>query len=149
MNDYTSQYLATTVNSASREQLMLMLYDGAIRFLALGVQAVEQGSIDKRVYYINKASAIITEFMVTLDYKQNDQLANNLAALYTYMLKQLLKANLKNDQAPLLEVKNLLSDLRNTWAQAIEINKQEIRDAAGGIPSENNNQAYQPLSVAL
>ena len=71
MNGYTNQYLATTVNSASPEQLMLMLYDGAIRFISLGIQAIDNGLVDKRAYYINKTSAIISEFAATLDHNQN------------------------------------------------------------------------------
>ena len=147
MREYTDQYLATTVNSASQEQLMLMLYDGAVRFLSLAVQAIENGIIDKRAYYINKASAIVTEFTVTLDRSQNPQLADNLEALYSYMLRRMLQANLRNDPAPLLEVRQFLSELRATWAQAIEINKQEMREAAGiSAPSK---VMYQPLAVSM
>jgi len=149
MSGYTDQYLATTINSASPEQLMLMLHDGAIRFLTLGVQAIENGVIDKRAYYINRATAIITEFAVTLDHNQDAQLADNLLALYSYMLRQMLQANLKNDPAPLLEVRQLLSDLRSTWAQAIEINKQEMRETAGVSAQDKATPTYQPLTVAM
>jgi flagellar protein FliS len=147
MNGYTNQYLANTINGASPEQLMLMLYDGAIRFATLGIQAIENGQIDKRAYYINKTSAIVSEFAATLDHKQDAQLAEDLDALYSYILGRLLKANLKNDADPLQEVKKLLSDLRSTWAQAIEINKQEIREAAGiDTPGA---AAYRPLEAAM
>ena len=123
MNGYTNQYMANTVNSASPEQLMLMLYDGAVRFISLGIQAIENGLIDKRAYYINKTSAIVSEFAATLDHSQDAKLAEDLDALYGYMLNRLMEANLKNDAAPLLEVKQLLSDLRATWAQAIDIHR--------------------------
>ncbi|MCL2457573.1 MAG: flagellar export chaperone FliS [Desulfobulbus sp.] len=149
MNGYTNQYLATTVNSASPEQLMLMLYDGAIRFISLGVQAIENRVIDKRAYYINKASAIVAEFAATLDHNQNAQLAEDLDALYSYMLRRMLQANLKNDVAPLLEVKHLLSDLRATWAQAIELNKQEMREASCAAAPDKAMSAYRPLTVAM
>jgi flagellar protein FliS len=149
MREYTDQYLATTVNSASPEQLLLMLYDGAIRFISLGAHAIENGIIDKRAYYINKASAIITEFAVTLDRSQDAQLADNLEALYSYMLRRMLQANLHNDTAPLLEVRKLLSDLRAAWAQAIEINKQEMREAAGASAPNSPLTTYQPLTVAM
>jgi len=149
MNGYTNQYLATTVNSASPEQLMLMLYDGAIRFISLGIQAIENGLIDKRAYYINKTSAIVSEFAATLDHSQNATLADDLDALYAYMLKRLLEANLKNDAAPLIEVKQLLSDLRVTWAQAIDLNKKELREAAGVSSPVSNTMAYKPLAAAM
>jgi len=149
MNGYTNQYLANTVNSASPEQLMLMLYDGAIRFISLGIQAIENGLIDKRAYYINKTSAIVSEFAATLDHNQDAKLAEDLDALYGYMLSRMLEANLKNDTAPLLEVKKLLSDLRATWAQAITINKQELRESAGVSSPVNSSMAYKPLAAAM
>ena len=149
MNGYTNQYMANTVNSASPEQLMLMLYDGAIRFVSLGVQAIENDLIDKRSYYINKTSAIVSEFAATLDYNQDAKLAEDLDALYGYMLSRMLEANLKNDAAPLVEVKDLLSGLRATWAQAIDINKKEMREAAGVSSPANGVMAYRPLAAAM
>ena len=149
MNGYTNQYLATTVNSASPEQLMLMLYDGAIRFISLGIQAIDNGLVDKRAYYINKTSAIVSEFAATLDHNQNAKLAEDLDALYAYMLNRLMEANLKNETAPLIEVKGMLSDLRATWAQAIELNKKELREAAGTSAPANTTMAYRPLAAAM
>ena len=131
MNGYTNQYLANTVLSASPEQLMLMLYDGAGRFLAQAIQAIEGGQTDKRAYFINKASAIVSEFAATLHRTQAPVLAEGLAALYGYMLRRMMQANLKNDVEPLVEVKGLLADLRATWAQAIEINRAEKLQATG------------------
>ena len=131
MNGYTNQYLANTVLSASPEQLMLMLYDGAGRFLAQAIQAIEGGQTDKRAYFINKASAIVSEFAATLDRSQSPALAEDLTALYGYMLRRMMQANLKNDTEPLVEVKGLLADLRATWAQAIEINRAEKLQATG------------------
>lgn len=148
MNGYTNQYLTNTVQSASPEQLMLMLYDGAIRFVALGIQAIDNGLLDKRAYYINKTSAIISEFSATLDHSQNPQLAEDLDALYAYMLNRLMTANLKNDTEPLIEVKKMLTELRMTWSKAIEINKQEMREAAGVEPIAVGAH-YKPLAAAM
>mgnify|MGYP000917360784 CR=1 FL=1 len=150
MNGYTNQYMVNTVTSASPEQLMLMLYDGAIRFISLGIQAIENGQIDKRAYYINKTSAIVSEFAATLDHSLNPKLAEDLDALYGYMLNRMLDANLKNDDAPLHEVKKLLADLRATWAQAIEMNKTEKREAMGATtPAAPGTMAYRPLVAAM
>lgn len=148
MNGYANQYLANAVNSASPEQLMLMLYDGAIRFVSLAVQAIENGLLDKRAYYINKTSAIVSEFAATLDHSQNTKLAEDLDALYSYMLNRMMEANVKNDAAPLLEVKKMLSDLRGTWAQAIEINKQEMRETVG-VGAATPGPTYRPLMAAM
>ena len=147
MNAYTNQYMVNTVNAASPEQLMLVLYDGAIRFVSLAIQAIENGVIDKRAYYINKTSAIISEFAATLDHSLNPKLAEDLDALYGYMLNRMMDANLKNNVEPLLEVKKLLSELRTTWAQAIESNKKELREASG--THAPGTVAYRPLAAAM
>lgn len=135
MNGYTNQYLANTVLSASPEQLLLMLYDGAGRFLAQAIQAIEEGRIEQRTHGINKASAIVAEFAATLDRSQAPALADDLTALYAYMLQRMMQANLKNDAEPLVEVKGLLADLRATWAEAIEINRAEQHQGAGAAKS--------------
>ena len=149
MNGYTNNYLANQVNTASPEQLMLMLYDGAVRFASLAIKAITDGTPDKRSFYINKTYAILSEFAATLDHNKDAQLAENLDALYSYMQQQLMEANLKNETAPVVEVKNMLSDLRQTWAQAIEMNKQENSptQAADGAPS--GKAVYKPLVAAM
>ena len=169
MNGYTNQYLANTVLSASPEQLMLLLYDGAGRFLAQAIQAIEDGRIEQRTNCINKASAIVAEFAATLDRSQAPVLADDLTALYAYMLQRMMQANLKNDAEPLVEVKGLLADLRATWAEAIEINRAEQHQGAGAAKSEAVARAaaavttlaapvasaaaamaaYKPLAVAM
>jgi flagellar protein FliS len=169
MNGYTNQYLANTVLSASPEQLLLMLYDGAGRFLAQAIQAIEDGRIEQRTHGINKASAIVAEFAATLDRSQAPALADDLTALYAYMLQRMMQANLKNDAEPLVEVKGLLADLRATWAEAIEINRAEQHQSAGAAKSEAVARAaaavttlaapvasaaaamaaYKPLAVAM
>ena len=149
MNGYTNNYLASQVNTASPEQLMLMLYDGAIRFAALAIKAIDENDLDKRSTYINKTYAILAEFAATLDHNQDAQLAENLDALYNYMQQRLMDANLKNDPAPVEEVKIMLSDLRQTWAQAIEQNKKEHQplQEVNGIPA--GKPEYQHLAVAM
>ena len=169
MNGYTNQYLANTVLSASPEQLLLMLYDGAGRFLAQAIQAIEDGRIEQRTNCINKASAIVAEFAATLDRSQAPVLADDLTALYAYMLQRMMQANLKNDAEPLVEVKGLLADLRATWAEAIEINRAEQHQSADAAKSEAVARAaaavttlaapvasaaaamaaYKPLAVAM
>ena len=127
MNGYTNQYLANTVISASPEQLMLMLYDGAVRFLSLRpfrpsrTARPTNGPITStrpRPSSPNLPPPWTTPRMPSWP--------TTLTALYGYMLRRMMQANLKNDARPLVEVKELLADLRATWAQAIEINKTGI-----------------------
>ncbi|HEB68533.1 MAG TPA: flagellar export chaperone FliS [Desulfobulbus sp.] len=149
MNGYTNNYLANQVNTASPEQLMLMLYDGAVRFAALAIKAIEENDPEKRATYINKTYAILSEFSATLDYDQDAQLAENLDALYSYMQQQLMNASLKNDPEPVKEVKTMLSDLRQTWAQAIEQNKQEQQPVQEVNGTTRGKHEHHPLAVAM
>ncbi len=131
MNGYTNQYLANQIASASPEQLLLMFYDGAIRFTTLAMKAIEENDIPKRSYYINKASAIVTELDATLDRDRDPQLAENLDALYSYMLREYMSANRDNDVEPLKVIVTMLKELRETWAQAAAIYRQEQAGVAG------------------
>lgn len=149
MKAYTNQYLENTVLSASPEQLMLMLYDGAGRFISQAIQAIDNGTADKRAYYINKASAIVSEFAATLDHTQDAKLAEDLDALYGYMLRRMMQANLKNDPAPLVEVKKMLADLRSTWAEAIEIKKRELHESVSPMTFATSVGEYRALAVAM
>ncbi|HEB49729.1 MAG TPA: flagellar export chaperone FliS [Desulfobulbus sp.] len=125
MNGYTNQYLANQIASASPEQLLLMFYDGAIRFTSLAMKAIEDNDIPKRTYYINKASAIVAELDATLDRSQDARLAENLDALYAYMLKEYMNANRDNDLKPLKVIVKMLKELRETWAEAAVIYRRE------------------------
>ena len=148
MNSYTNNYLANQVNTASPEQLMLMLYDGAVRFASMAIKAIEENTPDKRSYYINKTYAILAEFAATLDRSQDAELAENLDALYHYMQQRLMDANLHNDPAPIAEVREMLTDLRQTWAKAIEIDRQEkVASLAGG--ASLGKPEYKPLAAAM
>ena len=120
-----------------------MFYDGAIRFVTRAENAIKENNIEQKSYCINKASAIITELSVTLDHKIGEQIASDLEALYEFMNRELIKANIKNSLAPLETVKTLLTDLSETWKSAIEINKKV---SPSSMVQDNT---YKPLSVAL
>lgn len=155
MNTYTNQYFANAVQTASKEQLMLMLYDGAIRFLKQARQAIEENTLDKRAYFINKATSIIAHFAATLDPSKNAELADELRDLYGYMIKRLMHSNRDNDPEPLDEVCRLLSGLRDTWTQAIEISRNETNTEEKEEPENNTatpdleTGTYSSITVTL
>jgi len=121
MNGY-NQYHSNQIATASREQILLMLYDGAIRFCKQAKKAIEQGDTPSKGRFISKAMAIITEFSNTLDHEIGGEIAANLDGLYTFMLKELTTANIKNDPKPIETTCTMLCELRATWAEAIDIN---------------------------
>ncbi len=127
MNGY-NQYQNNHIQTASREQILLMLYDGAIRFSKQAKAAIKDNDIATKGKYIGKTMAIISEFSNSLDHDIGGDMAANLDALYNYMLSELSKANVKDDVAPINTVCSMLCELRATWAEAIEINNSGIQE---------------------
>ncbi len=145
MNMYSNDYLQNQIATASKEQLLIMFYDGAIRFLAQARLGIENNDITGRTYGINKASAIISELSATLDHKIGGKVAEDLDALYAYMLNELTMANMKNDGDRLETVITMLADLRKTWLEAIQIQREERH----GITANTPRAPHQSLSVAM
>ncbi len=125
MNGYTNQYLSNQIATASREQILLMLYDGAIRFSKQAKQAIKNDNMADKGKYIGKTMAIISEFSNSLNHEIGGHIASDLDALYAYMLKELSDANLSNETGPIDTTCTMLCELRATWAEAIEINNAE------------------------
>lgn len=142
-NTYSENYLKNQIESASKEQLLIMFYEGAIRFVTRAEIALRDKNFEQKNHCINKASAIIAELSATLDHEIGGQIAADLEALYDFMNRELIVANVKNSLVSLETVKKLLTDLNGTWKQAIEINKKV------SSPSFTQNDNYKPLSVAL
>lgn len=139
-----NNYHQNQIDTASREQILIMLYDGAIRFNRQAMKALEEKDQDLKNYGIQKAMAIIAEFRNTLDHKIGGEIASNLDALYDFMIRSLTQANIDNNIEHLQVVDGLLVDLRATWKEAIEIAKKENRT------QENvANGDCQPLRASL
>lgn len=153
MNAYTQQYQQNQILSASPEQILIMLYDGAIRFTRQAVAGVEEEDRLKKLEGTRRAMAIITEFANTLDHEVGGEIAENLDALYAFMTRELTQANLNNDISRYRVVEGLLADLRSTWIEAIEIKRSDSADtgsaeqsSAYAAPAEPEN--YRPLSAS-
>jgi flagellar protein FliS len=127
MNTYNmNQYQQNQVNTASPEQILLMLYDGAIRFTRRAIAGIEENQPELRISGVSKTMAIIAEFSNSLNHDVGGQIAEDLDALYHFMMRELTSANLNNDVKKLRTVEQLLMDLRLTWGEAVEINKKEM-----------------------
>lgn len=162
MNAYTQQYQQNQILTASPEQILVMLYDGAIRFTRQAMMGMESGNRIQKLEGVSRAMAIITEFSNTLDFKVGGEIAENLDALYAFMNNELSQANLKNDPAKLKVVETLLLDLRQTWVEAIALASQEaaaqvVQKPAYAVPKPSTMTAtgknglpenYRPLSAA-
>ncbi len=143
MNAYYTaqeQYNQNAIKTASPEQLLLMLYDGAIRFIRQAIMASEENKQTEMLGRISKAFAIIVAFSDTLNHDIGGDIAADLDGLYQFMLKELHKARTQTDQKSLKVVEGLLVDLRDTWGQAVDINKKEIeaRDSSNQVKVNTN-----------
>ena len=125
MNAYAQQYNQNAIATASQEQILIMLYDGAIRFIRQAISASEQNDNPEKLGRISKVFAIIVEFSNTLNHDIGGEIAADLDGLYQFMLRELSKARAEKGEKSLRVVEGLLVELRLTWGEAILINKKE------------------------
>lgn len=126
------KYKTTSVQSASREKILLMLYEGAIKFTKLAIKAAEEKKIADRGMNIGRAFDIIMELNNTLDHKVGGDVAVQLEQLYMFMMEQYTKANISGDPEPLRANLKLLQTLYDGWVQAVEKLKKETDDKKAG-----------------
>ena len=110
-------YYQTQIQSRSPLELVVMLYDGALRFLQQTVDAMERGDLVAKRDSLSRAMAIVTELHGMLDLEQGGEVAASLESLYTYMMERLTTANQQRDPAPVAEVMRLMTGLRDAWSQ--------------------------------
>ena len=121
---YARTYRANAVLTASPGQLVLLLYDGALKALALAREGFAQPESDvRRIATINqqllKAQAIIDELQSGLNFEAGGEFARTMHGLYDYHNRRLLEANLRKREEPVIEVENLVHELREAWAQML------------------------------
>jgi len=143
MNAY-NQYQQNSIMTASQEQILLMLYDGAIRFTRQAIEASDAGDVVTKLGRISKAFAIITEFSNSLNHEIGGQIAEDLDGLYQFMLRELGKARKDTTGEHLKVVEKLLVDLRLTWGEAVEINKKEQSQLAQQHQQDQEQQGITP-----
>ncbi|MFA6132713.1 MAG: flagellar export chaperone FliS [Phycisphaerae bacterium] len=110
-----STYQENQVLSQSPGRLVVMLYDGAIKFLNQAIDALDRQDFAEKGRLINKALDIIEELVATLNMEEGGEIAQNLRSLYLFMSEQLLSANFHKDPNRIREVTALLADLNGAW----------------------------------
>jgi flagellar secretion chaperone FliS len=119
MNPYASAnqaYTESSILTASPEQLVVMLYDGAIRFLNQAATALRAGNRQQFAVRLRRAEAIISELNLTLDMERGGDVAVRLRSIYMFSRRHLIEAQLKSDPQRVDQVVALLSELRESWA---------------------------------
>ncbi len=114
------KYKNTAILSASKEQILLMLHEGAIRFTKQAIMAAESKDIAERGKNILKAYDIVMELHASLDHKVGGELPKQLESLYIYMMERYTKANISGDIESLKSCQTVLENLYEGWKQIIE-----------------------------
>ena len=135
MNPQAAQnYFRTRVLTATPEQLQMMLYDGAIRFAEQARAALGAGDYERSYQMISRVQKILTEMTCGLKYDVLPELCEKLAALYNYVYRRLVDANVGHDVAAIDEALTLLKYQRETWALLLDqLGKQKAAIAATKI----------------
>lgn len=108
-------YQETAISTQSRGRLIVMLYDGAIKFLRQALEDLRRGDMAAKGRHIGKAQDILFELNTVLDMEKGGQIAQNLRALYNFMQRHLTQANIRKDAKMIEEVISLLEELNQGW----------------------------------
>jgi flagellar protein FliS len=135
-------YQAGAVFTASPAQLVLMLFDGAIKFINIALEGFkQQDPLDFNLTIhqnVQKAQAIVRELKACLDPEKGPEFADKMTALYNYFDRRLQDGNLKKDADPIEEVKRHLQILRDAWKEMMQ--KQNLGNSAASPPPSEVGQ---------
>lgn len=119
MNPYTNAnqaYTEASVTTAPPARLVVMLYDGAVRFLLQAATSMRAGDVAHARERLRRAEAIIDELNLSLDMSQGE-IATRLRSIYLFCKRHLIEAHLRGDVEAVEEVSRLLADLRESWVE--------------------------------
>ncbi len=126
MNNPYERYQQNSVLSATPEQLTLMLYSGGVRFINQGIMHIEEKEIEKAHRALVRAQEIYQYLADTLN--SEIEISANLHSVYDFITRQLMQANIKKDTALLREVLGLAEELRDTWEEAMQKAREQVRE---------------------
>ncbi len=127
MNAYSNHYKNNQILTASPDQILVMLFDGAIRFVRQARFAIDEKRLADKSNAIARAIAIVTEFSNTLNHDVGGDIAADLSRLYDFVIRELSAVNAHNEIKRLDPVEKILLDLREGFAGAAEINRQSAQ----------------------
>ncbi len=137
--NYQNAYKKASVNTLDQNKLIIMLYDGAIKNANFAVQYMDSGEIEKVHDSLIKTKNIVTELLATLNMDQGGEIAKNLKSLYSFMFSQLIEANMEKKSEPVLNVIDLLKELRGAWVQIREKKKPDEKKSFSSLKDMSQN----------
>jgi flagellar protein FliS len=140
------QYQRAQTQTASPGQLLLLLYQGCLRFIARARLAREQDDHDAARANLLRAQEIVAELMGSLNLEVGE-IATNLLSLYDYMYRRLIDANIRRDDAAAAEVETLLRSLLPAWEEAVR--RQAVPQGPAAVPAAANIPTVTRLPANL
>ena len=144
----SNQYLKTRVMTASKEQLQLMLYDGAIRFCEQGRVAIEAGNVEQSYKMLTKAENIIMELSTSMRDEYAPETCARMRGLYMFCYERLVEANMKRSLEPLADALKILRHIRETWLMLIDkLSGEKAGDTAAAAAADAAIAAQMDTAV--
>ena len=116
---FHNEYRLNEVATSSQGKLIIMMYEGALKFVTLAIEGVDAKDLSKKGTYINKTHDIINELSCALDMNKGGDVAHKLESLYQFILHQLTLANIKSDRKALESIVNVLTPLMEAWKELL------------------------------
>ncbi|GAB6138170.1 flagellar export chaperone FliS [Halanaerobaculum tunisiense] len=149
-NNPYEKYKNTQIETAAQEDLVLMLYKGAIKFInqaKLGLEDNDYETVNNR---LNRTQAIVQELMTTLDMEAGGEIAENLEVLYDYMNRRLIEANVNKKAEPMDEVLDMFKELRDTWKEAMKkFKQQKAENKSQSIPKQTDQSSRSAGGISI
>jgi flagellar secretion chaperone FliS len=145
MNPYARSnqaYKKASVTTKDQGTLILMLYDGTIRYLKIAVRKMQQKDLEATHNAISRAKAIISELMTSLNTDQSGRVGASLKSLYVYMYNRLIDANIQKNPDYVEEVCELMDELREGWRAVVNQKKMNAKEH-----QFNNRNELKPLDI--
>lgn len=118
--DAIRKYKSVEISTQQRGKLIVMLYEGAIKFLNVAVRKLDEGDFASKGVYIGKAQDIILELNNSLNMEIGGEVAENLRSIYNYLHRTLTMANIDRDREKILECVAMLEELLGGWAEVVQ-----------------------------
>ncbi len=126
---FHNEYRHNEVATSSQGKLIVMMYEGALKFVSLAIEGIDKKDLSQKGKYINKTHDIINELSCALDMKKGGEVAQKLESLYQFILHQLTRANIKSDRKALESIINVLKPLMEAWEELLDkINHDKMGD---------------------
>ena len=120
---FHNEYRKNEISTSSQGKLIIMMYEGAVKFVKMAMEGLDNNDLSKKGIYINKTHDIINELSFALDMKKGGDVAIRLETLYQFILHQLTLANIKSDRKALESIINVLVPLHEAWTELFAKNR--------------------------